>query len=72
VGEKNSFIGEAVLELSVWQLKQFTTAHEAVVSCAKHALRIVAKRHKEKNVSKSLESTHFRTSTEKQPKPSFS
>ena len=34
-GEKNSFMDEAVLEMSVWQIKQLTTAREAVASYAK-------------------------------------
>jgi hypothetical protein len=29
---------KAVLEISVWQIKQLTTAHEAAVSCAKQDL----------------------------------
>jgi hypothetical protein len=37
--KKNSFSHEAILEISVWQKKQLTTAHEAVVSCTKQGLK---------------------------------
>ena len=33
-------MGETVLKISVYQIKQLTTAHEAIASCAKHALSI--------------------------------
>jgi hypothetical protein len=36
--EKNNFTHETVLEISVWQKKQLTTAHEAIVSYTKQAI----------------------------------
>ena len=44
-GEKNSFMHETVWEMSVWQIKQLTTAHEVAVSCVKQTLNEIRNSH---------------------------